>query len=40
MKDAFNNKTKNDDNTEKRDIKKEKNKLSLNLNTKKTDSLT
>jgi len=37
-KDAFNKKTKNDDNTEKREIKKEKNKLSLNLNTKKTDS--
>ena len=37
-KDAFNKKTKNDDNIEKREIKKEKNKLSLNLNTKKTDS--
>ena len=37
-KDAFNKKIKNDDNIEKRDIKKEKNKLSLNLNTKKTDS--
>ena len=39
VKDAFNKKTKNDDNIEKREIKKEKNKLSLNLNTKKTDSL-
>ena len=38
VKDAFNKKTKNDDNIEKREIKKEKNKLSLNLNTKKTDS--
>ena len=38
VQDAFNTKTKNDDNTEKREIKKEKNKLSLNLNTKKTDS--
>ena len=37
-KDAFNKKIKNDDNIEKRDIKKEKNKLSLKLNTKKTDS--
>ena len=37
-KEAFNKKIKNDDNIEKRDIKKEKNKLSLNLNTKKTDS--
>ena len=38
VKDAFNKKTKNDNNIEKREIKKEKNKLSLNLNTKKTDS--
>ncbi len=38
-KDAFDKKIKNDDNIEKRDIKKEKNKLSLNLNTKQTDSL-
>ena len=37
-KDTFNKKIKNYDNIEKRDIKKEKNKLSLNLNTKKTDS--
>ena len=37
-KDAFDKKIKNDDNIEKRDIKKEKNKLSLNLNTKKTNS--
>ena len=37
-KDTFNKKIKNNDNIEKRDIKKEKNKLSLNLNTKKTDS--
>ena len=38
VKDAFNKKTKNDDNIEKKKIKKEKNKLSLNFNTKKTDS--
>ncbi len=38
VKEAFNKKTKSDDNIEKREIKKEKNKLSLNLNTKKTDS--
>ena len=38
VKEAFNKKTKNDDNIEKSEIKKEKNKLSLNLNTKKTDS--
>ena len=37
-KDTFNKKIKNYDNIEKRDIKKEKNKLLLNLNTKKTDS--
>jgi len=38
VKEAFNKKTKSDDNIEKSEIKKEKNKLSLNLNTKKTDS--
>ena len=37
VKDALNKKVK-DDNIENREIKKEKNKLSLNLNTKKTDS--
>ena len=38
VKEDFNKKTKSDNNIEKREIKKEKNKLSLNLNTKKTDS--
>ena len=38
VKEAFNKKTKSNDNIEKSEIKKEKNKLSLNLNTKKTDS--
>ena len=37
-KDTFNEKTKNDDSIEKMEIKKEKKKLSLKLNTKKTDS--
>ena len=37
VKDALNKKTKNDDNIEKREIKKEKNKLSLKLNTKQKD---
>ena len=38
VKEAINKKTKSNDNIDKREIKKEKNKLSLNLNTKKTDS--
>lgn len=38
-KDPFNKKTKNDNNFGKREIQKEKNKLSLNLNTKKIDSV-
>ena len=38
VKDVLNKKTKNDDNIEKREIKKEKNKLSLSLSAKKKDS--
>ena len=38
VKEAFNKITKSDDNIEKSEIKKEKKKLSLKLNTKKTDS--